>query len=231
VAVPVPETGTKFRMTWGEGFRAPTLNELFFPGFGNPDLQPERSRSFDVGFDQSFWKNRVRSGFTYFHNRFSNLIQFVTPPGSIFLTPLNVAQAVTEGVESYVEAEPLDWILVWANHTWTRTEDLKTHLPLRRFADQRVNMGITATPIERLTLFIQAHVVTSQFESTSQGRNPGYYRIDVGGTLRLLGRVGKMDRLELTARIDNLTDKAYTETLGFPALGFNALVGLRAFFR
>jgi outer membrane receptor protein involved in Fe transport len=127
--------------------------------------------------------------------------------------------------------EPLDWLLFWVNHTYLRTEDLKTHRPLRRFADNRWNTGVSLTPIERLNLFVQAHVVSKQFESATLGRNPGYHRIDIGGTLRLLGRVGRMDRLELTGRVDNVTDEQYTETFGFPALGFNALVGLRAFFR
>ena len=227
----IKETGTRLRATWGKGFRAPTLNELFFPGFGNPDLQPEHSESYDVGFDQKLWQNRVRVGSTFFHNRFSNLIQFVVPPGTTFLAPFNVARAVTEGVETYAEVEPLDWLLVYANYTYLRTQDLDTLRPLRRFADHRWNTGFTVTPIERLTLFFQAHVVSKQFESATQGRNPGYHRIDIGGTLRLLGRVGAMDRLELTARIDNVTDQRYSETFGFPALGFNALFGLRAFFR
>jgi vitamin B12 transporter len=231
VALLVKETGTKLRATWGKGFRAPTLNELFFPNFGNPDLQPERSESYDVGFDQRVWRDRVRFGSTFFHNRFSNLIQFVSVPGTFLLRPENVAAAITEGVETYVEVEPLDWLVAWVNHTYLRTEDLKTHRPLRRFADNRWNTGVTVTPMERLTLFAQAHVVSKQFESATLGRNPAYHRLDVGGTLRLLGRVGRMDRLELTLRIDNVTDEQYTETFGFPALGLNALIGLRTVFR
>jgi vitamin B12 transporter len=227
----IPETGTKLRATWGKGFRAPTLNELFFPNFGNPGLQPEFSESYDAGFDQKLWQNRIRFGSTFFHNRFSNLIQFVTVPGTFLLRPENVANAITEGVETYLEVEPLDWLLLWVNHTYLKTEDLQTHRPLRRFADNRWNTGFSVTPIERLNLFLQAHVVSKQFESATLGRNPGYHRIDMGGTLRLLGRTGRMDRLELTARIDNVTDEQYTETFGFPALGFNALVGLRAYFR
>jgi len=231
VALVIKETGTKLRGTWGHGFRAPTLNELFFPGFGNPNLKAERSESWDAGFDQKLWQNRIRFGSTVFHNRFSNLIQFVSVPGTFLLSPENVASAITEGLETYLEVEPLDWLLFWVNHTALRTEDLMTHRPLRRFADNRWNTGVSLTPIERLNLFVQAHVVSKQFESPSQGRNPGYHRIDVGGTLRLLGRVGHLDRLELTARIDNVTDESYTETLGFPALGLNALVGLRAHFK
>ncbi len=39
----VKETGTRVHGSWGKGFRAPSINDLFFPGFGNPDLQPEHS--------------------------------------------------------------------------------------------------------------------------------------------------------------------------------------------
>jgi vitamin B12 transporter len=230
-ALVIKETGTKLRASWGKGFRAPTINDLFFPGFGNPDLQPEHSESYDVGFDQKLWRNRVRFGSTFFHNQFSNLIQFVFDPVTFLAAPFNVGHAITEGVETYVEVEPLDWLMLWANHTYTRTRDLETRLPLRRFADNRWNTGLTLTPIERLTLFLQAHVTSKQFESQTVGRNPGYFRLDVGGTFRLLGRVGAMERLDLTARIDNVTDNRYDEVFGLRALGFNALVGLRASFR
>jgi vitamin B12 transporter len=227
----IKETGTRLRGTWGKGFRAPTINDLFFPGFGNPDLKPEHSESYDAGFDQALWQRRIRFGSTYFHNAFTNLIQIVVEPGTGRAAPLNVGRAVTEGVETYLEVEPVDGWLFWANHTYTRTEDLTTGLPLRRFAPNLWNAGVTVTPSDRLTLFVQAHVSSKQFESVTAGRNPGYYRIDLGGTYRLLGRVGHMDRLELTARIDNVTDNRYDEVYGFRALGFNALVGLRASFR
>ena len=47
------ETGTKLRGSYGTGFRAPTINDLFFPGFGNPNLQPEKSKGWDIALDQS----------------------------------------------------------------------------------------------------------------------------------------------------------------------------------
>ena len=76
VVVLVPETASRVRGSWGEGFRAPTINDLFFPGFANPNLQPEHSESWEAGVDQSFFAKRVRLGATYFENKFRNLIQF-----------------------------------------------------------------------------------------------------------------------------------------------------------
>ena len=75
-------------------------------------------------------------------------------------------------------------------------------------------------------------MVSSQLElPATRTRNPGYHTIDAGGTWRLLGRVGHLERLDLTARFQNVTDERYGEVLGFRALGFNALVGLRASYR
>jgi vitamin B12 transporter len=224
----VRETGTRLRGAWGQGFRAPTINDLFFPGFGNPDLKPEQSESWEVGFDQRVWKNRLRFGATYFHNDFEDLIQFVFDPATFLFAPENVGRAETRGVEVYGELEPLTWLLLYANYTYTDTEDLDTGRELRRFPRHRWNAGVSVTPVERLTVFAQANVTSSQFEGEFAPRNPGYYRVDVGGNLRVLGRTGWLERLDLTLRINNLTDQEYTEVLGFPALGINFLAGLRA---
>jgi outer membrane receptor protein involved in Fe transport len=54
--------------------------------------------------------------------------------------------------------------------------------------------------------------------------------VDVGGTFRILNRYAFIKALDFTARIQNLLDEGYAEVRGFPALGINALAGLRATF-
>src|SRR2546430_3152669 len=68
------ETGTKIRGSYGTGFRAPSINELFFPNFGNPNLQPEKSQGLDVAVDQTLFKERVTLSAGYFWTRYRNLI-------------------------------------------------------------------------------------------------------------------------------------------------------------
>src|SRR5262245_26014844 len=222
------ETGSKFRFAWGQGFRAPTINDLFFPGFGNADLRPERSTSWEVGADQRLWKDRIRFGATYFHQNFTDLIQFVFDPTTFLFLPQNVGQARIQGTEVYASFDPVSWMGFYANYTYLNTKDLDTNQELPRVPRNTVNTGVTVTPWSRLTLFMQANVVSSQLEEGA-GRNPGYFRIDTGGTLVVLGQHGLLNRLELTLRIQNLTNQSYTEVLGFQAPGINALAGLRAY--
>ncbi len=220
----VRETGTKLRGTWGEGFRAPTIDDLFFPGFSNPDLKPERSESWDAGVEQKLWKNRIRLGATYFENKFSDLIQF----DPVTNRPENVAKARTDGVEFTSALDVLDNLFFTANYTFTDSKNLTTGGPLRRVAPHRYNFGITWEPIRPLSLFTQVNVVSGQFEQEGFPRNPGYHRVDIGGTYRIAEKRGAFPGLELTARISNATDARIFEAFGFRNLGINALVGLQA---
>ena len=227
----IKETGTRLRGSAGTGFRAPTFNDLFFPGFGNPDLQPEKSLSYDFGVDQKLWNNRIRLGLTYFQNNFRNLIACCTPlPTAPFGGPFNVGRARSAGIEFTSEVDVLPNLIASLNYTYTDSENLATDRLLPREPRHRWNIGLTWEPISKLSLFTQVHVVSEQFEQFGEVYNSGYTRVDVGGTWRILERTGWLQKLELTARIQNLLNEGYAEVRGFPALGVNALVGLRASF-
>ena len=231
LAYVVKEWGTRLRGSAGSGFRAPTFNDLFFPGFSNPDLKPERSFSWDVGVDQRLWANRVRLGLTYFHNKFTELISccvpIAVPP---FVATANIGRARSAGVEFVSEVVLLDNLVASLNYTYTDTENLDTDRPLAREPRHRWNGSLTWEPVPRLSLFTEVHVVTRQFEPLGDVYNSGHTRIDVGGSYRLVNRYAFLKSLDLTARIQNLLDEAYAEVRGFPALGIHGLVGLRASF-
>jgi len=227
----IKETGTRLRGSAGTGFRAPTFNDLFFPGFGNPDLQPEESLSYDFGLDQKLWNNRIRLGLTYFQNNFKNLIACCTPlPTAPFGGPFNVGRARSAGIEFTSEVDVLPNLVASLNYTYTDSETLATDRRLPREPRHRWNIGLTWEPISKLSLFTQVHVVSEQFEQFGEVYNSGYTRVDIGGTWRIIERMGWLQKLELTARISNLLNEGYAEVRGFPALGINALVGLRASF-
>src|SRR5439155_27103718 len=59
LGVHFPGTGIKLRGGYGRAFVAPTLTDLFYPGFGSPTLRPERSRTWEAGVDGSWLEGRA----------------------------------------------------------------------------------------------------------------------------------------------------------------------------
>ncbi len=77
-------------------FTAPTFNQLFFPGFGNPNLQPEKTRSSEFGLQYAVARHLLR--IAAFRTRYQNLIETIAVTPAILL-PQNVARARVEGTE------------------------------------------------------------------------------------------------------------------------------------
>jgi vitamin B12 transporter len=233
LAYVIPEWGTRIRGGAGSGFRAPTFNDLFFPGFSDPTLQPETSFSWEVGVDQKLWKDRIRLGLTYFNNKFKNLIGFAfiaTPP---FVKGTNIGEARAEGFELTSAVDILDNLTTWLNYTYTESEDFGTHHLLSREPRHRLNLGVTWRPIPRLELFGDLQWVSKQIEpgvSPAWVWNSGYTVVSAGATYRLFQRYAFIQGVDLWTRIQNLTNEDYAEVRGFPALGINALAGLRVTF-
>jgi vitamin B12 transporter len=229
----IKDWGTRIRGGAGSGFRAPTFNDLFFPGFSDVTLKPETSFSYDFGVDQELWNKRVRLGLTYFQNDVRNLITFVpinTPP---FVKGANVGHARSAGIEVTADTDLTDTLTLSVNYTYTDTENLAIDRPLAREPRHRWNGTITWQALPRLTLFTQVHAVTSQFEPTGGSNgvyNSGHTRVDVGGTYRILNRYAFLKALDLTGRVQNLLDEGYAEVRGFPSLGIQGFLGLRASF-
>jgi vitamin B12 transporter len=227
----IKETGTRLRGGAGSGFRAPTFNDLFFPDFGNPDLKPERSTSWDVGVDQDLWNNRIRLRATYFHTNFTDAIVCCTPlPTATFGGPFNAGRARSQGVEVGGDVDILPNLIASVTYTYTDTDNFTTGRPLPRIPRNAGSVGLTWQPLPSLSAFVQVYVVERQFDPVGDVYNSGYTRVDLGGTWRILSQTGVLQKLELTARVQNALNEKYAEVRGFPALGINALVGLRASF-
>ncbi len=113
--------GTLLRASYGEAFRAPSLGELFFPGSGNPDLQPEDSRSYELGLEHT--AGGWRFALTGFENRVRNLIDFEF----VTFTNVNIGRARSRGVEAEVGFRQ-GIFDASVNGTWLDAEDQDTGL-------------------------------------------------------------------------------------------------------
>ena len=86
----------------GRAFRAPSFNDLYYPGFSNPALKPERSDQAEAGMRLRTHDARVNVA--YFENRIDDLIVFVFDPVRNKGQPENVNRARIRGWEAQVDA-------------------------------------------------------------------------------------------------------------------------------
>ena len=230
-AVIAPFTETKFKASYGTGFKAPTLNQLFvslpaFFFFANPNLKPEESVGADVGFEQPLFNERIRFGSTYFHNDITNLIQFVVDPATFSSTNVNVGRAVTEGTENFVAATITERVRVRADYTFTRTADVATGLELLRRPKEKWSANVIWNPIDPLTLsgtvlHTGSFIDANRDFSIPRLLAPGYTVVNVAADYAIT------DQVKVFGRVDNLFNVHYQNPTGFLQPGLGVYGGIR----
>jgi vitamin B12 transporter len=221
-------TQTRLRAGLGTAFHGPTIQDLYYPDFGNPNLQPETSQTAEVGIEQSLWEKRVVIGVTQFRTTFDNLIQFesdptvcVVPYAPYGVCPVNVEKARAEGQEVTLTLKPIDHLLLTSNYTHLTAKDRSAPgdpLLLRRPRD-KAHFGLTVTPIPPVVLTAGVDFVGRRNDS---GGQVGSYWV-----ARVTGSYAVTKWLQLYGRIENLTNKVYQETLGYGTAGLSLFGGFR----
>jgi len=223
-------TGSRLKASYGTGFRAPALFELFgrtannFGGAfnGNPNLRPEESRGWEAGFEQALFAGKARVGATWFQSRIEDLIV------CSITTCQNTSNARTRGVEVFAAGDIGQSLSARLDYTYTRAEDADTHTDLLRRPKHKADLDVTwrARPDTRLTLGISA--ISAQrdvdFQSGGDARTPGYVLVNLAGSYDVT------PTLTAFARARNLFDTDYEVADGFRGTGLNVLAGLSARF-
>ena len=225
----VPWTETKLKATYGTGFKAPTLTELYVsnPSFllvGNPNLLPETSTGYDAGFEQPLLNDRLRVGGTYYHNDITNLIQGTTDPTTFVTTYVNVGQATTQGAEAFAALAWNKWLTLRADYTYTEARDDVTGAELLRRPQNKASFTAFWTPMDRLTVTGQIVYVGPWLDynrsGTAQLMAPGYTLVNLAANYAVT------DRVTVFGRINNMLNQQYQDPLGFMRPGFGIFGGL-----
>jgi len=189
----------------GQGFRAPNLNEQYSPGFGglfagNPELDPERSQSVELGADWQLGAHRI--GARAYRARVRDLIAF--QGGSTFQA-VNVARAALDGIELRWDWRTDSW-RIDASATVQDARDATTDLDLLRRPQRKFAFGVERD-FGRLIGGAQWQYVSSRRDFAAD--LAGYALLD----LRL--EYPLSDAWRVGARLDNATDRDYELAAGF----------------
>lgn len=237
--------GLRARASLSTAFNAPAFNQLRPTAFtsGNPDLRPERIRTAEIGFITSFDSAIVQFSGSYFAQRFSDLIQFVSGPPPTFIgSYANLTAATADGYEaelqllhsakwhgsaSYTVVNPR----VAAVDDGYQGEDRVGDELIRR-PTHSGGFSVGYSPHTGANFSVVATYVGSrpdidfvQFPSPRVSL-PAYTKVDLAAEYPLtrFSRSG----LALSARIDNVFDRKYEEVLHFTTPRRTFFVGARA---
>jgi vitamin B12 transporter len=221
----IRDWGTKPHASYGTGFKAPSLFQLFanFAPFfvGNPNLQPETSKGFDVGVEQTLLGGKLIVDATLFKSDIDNLII------GFGNTLRNIAETEAQGFELSVKAKPFSWLDLVAAYTYSLAEDAQTHTELVRRARHIGSFNATARPRDDVSVNLGL-IFNGNQQDFDFGPFPAVQR-DLGGyTLVNLGASwAPLPWVAVFARVENLLDKGREEVLGFGSPGRAGFAGVR----
>lgn len=232
----------RIRASVGEGFKAPSLFQLF-SDFGNGELQPENSTSYDLGIA---WNDRSApfyAGLTAYRRDARDQIEFV----SCFDNPLaactdpdnprpfgtydNVGQVRSQGIEVELGARPSDTVQIRAVYAYLDAENRTDGAANRgNVLARRPDHALTFSADWQvwsggLTLGGDVRMVGDSFDDARNFRRLDGYAV---GTVRASLPLG--ERLELFGRAENVTDAQYQTASGYATAGRGAFIGARTKF-
>jgi vitamin B12 transporter len=215
--------GVRASATWGSAFRAPTFDELYFPGFGNPQLAPEESRSYELGLDGN------EGAFIWsLHAYQTSIDRLIAIDPQTFL-PQNIASSRIRGIELQGD---------WHNRDWVVGGQLTGMQPLNRSPGPDYDNLLNRRAEQSAGLIVRRllHVRSGADGSVSVvTRGEGRRSDDLANTLPMGGFL-TVDLLTqwalagdwtLEARAANLFDRSYQTAAYYTQPGRNFAVTVR----
>ena len=246
-------SATRLHAALGTAFREPTFEESSSAqpfDVGNPDLQPERSRSWEAGVDQDIVRGRASIGATYFNQRFRDMIQYNGLVAEGAPNYYNLAAATSDGLEVTLRVSPVAPLTLAASYTYTKTRVTNAGIDSSATANfvqgQRLLRRPTNLASATASYAFRRPETSLHLEVATIGDRddrdfsddvtfipkdvtlPSYTVVGIAGDLGILrrGANGSPD-VVLTARVDNLFDRKYQQIFGFASPRRTFLVGAR----
>ncbi len=207
----------KYRLSYGTGFRAPSLFEEFYNNSGIvSNLTEETSEGYDIGVDYSY-KNRFFMELTYFNQKIEDQIdydftfdRYVQSPGT----------SRSEGAELALDT-PLDENFdLYANYTYNDAKDPDEQQRVRRPR----HLGNVGFKYRGLADKLAANL---NFRFSADSVDLGGVPLDSYGLVDLNIDYQLNDQASVYSNINNLFDRDYVEVIGFNTLDRAILVGVR----
>lgn len=187
-------------LSYSEGFRAPTFNDLYYPQYSNPNLDPEHSKSYELQW-RSQLATTTRLETSLYRTDLRDAIVF--GQDSI---PRNVASARINGLEMALSQQWASWH-AQLGMALIDPRDRDTGHTLARRARRTLSLDLDRD-FGRFSAGASWQAVSSSYDDEAN-RN----RIGGHSLLGLRGSWAASDEVKLEAKLDNVLDRRYSRAL------------------
>ena len=188
--------------SFGEGFKAPTFNDLYYPGYGNANFVPEESENYEIGLNAKL--GETLATVALFNNKVQNLIQYNM---ATWMTD-QTAEAQISGIEFGVETELAGWEF-GVSGALLDPENKSNGKLLRRRAERAISFDADYD-FGDYGIGFSLRSESHRFDDAANLTRLGGYT-----TAALRAHYQLNDEWSFRAKVDNLTDKQYTSALDF----------------
>lgn len=212
-----PVSDLRLIASYGTGFRAPSLNDLYYPFYGNPALEPESSQSVELGLRYKYKKHQnIR--LSVYRNDIENLIayDFVT------MRAENINDARINGLELEYKYNQSNWSLL-AALTLQDAVDKSDDSDLLRRPGEKFSLQLHRALYNDGNVGLEWLYVGERQDRTIAGEDK---TLDPYHLINLSGVVKMAKNLWMEARVDNLLDEDYELVYGYNTPGLSVYVGV-----
>ncbi len=193
----------------GTSYSVPLLVQNINPwGAVNMDIRPEKSKSYDIGFEYKSTK------VTYFYQKVKDLIDWYDPDGWMGPIPAvykNLDGEVSfEGIEIDYKQDLTESLFFNVNYTYLEAKD-KDDNKLARRPNENLKFGLDYYGFEKLHLGINGEYVGTRYDNDNkQGQQTGRYTVANAVVNYELAK-----NIKIYGKINNITDKYYQTVDGY----------------
>ena len=187
-------------LSYSEGFRAPTFNDLYYPKFGNPNLKPEYSKSYELQ-----WRSQLSDTSRLETSLYRTDIRDAIVADANYIQQ-NIGAARITGVESALQQEWFGWQSS-LGIAIIDPRDRDTGHTLSRRARRTLSLDLDRQ-FDRVGVGASWQAVSSSFNDEDNKQPIGGY-----GLLGLRGNWQASSEVRFDLKVDNLLDKSFTRAL------------------
>ncbi len=245
-----PLDRTNIKLHYGQAFRPPTFNDLFWPGSGNTSLSPEKGTSYEINFDHTLKDKNLIISAGIFRWEVKDKIQWV-PDATGNWQPQNVNEQNTWGGEAGIQWNPLKELSFSLGYTYLdskqKNREVRDALTNSTESVERKTMAVPEHQARLTIVYLSPWKTRLNLIARFLGERTFYYD-DYSAyptVTKLEKKIGGYNTLDFkvshpfgkhwegTFSILNLTDQSYLEQAGtsftdqgYPAPGRSIMAGV-----